>query len=227
MMTEWVESDGENYQVYSPISLVASAFAPLDDVRKTLTPQLSKNSHSKLFLVDLGAGKNRMGMSVLYQSFEYIGAPVPDVDDVSLLAGYFHAIGNLIDRNLLLAYHDRSDGGLFATLCEMAFAGRVGLDIDINDCDDPVQYFFNEELGAVLQIESENEGCLVETFRQFGIDLLVHLIGTVSDNDEVRISVNGEFLFSDARINLHRIWSELTNQMQSRRDSPNESAAGV
>ena len=222
MMTEWVESDGENYQVYSPVSLVASAFAPLHDVRKTLTPQLSKINHSKLFLVDLGAGKNRMGMSVLYQSFEYIGAAVPDVDDVSLLAGCFHAIGDLIDQNLLLAYHDRSDGGLLATLCEMAFAGRVGLDIDINDCDDPIQYFFNEELGVVLQIKSENESHLVETFRQYGVDSLVHLIGTVADDDNVRISVAGELIFSEARINLHRIWSELTNQMQSRRDNPDE-----
>ncbi len=222
MMTEWEESDGEHYQVYSPISLVASAFAPVDDVRKTLTPQLSKIDHSKLFLVDLGAGKNRMGMSVLHQSFEYIGEPVPDVDDISLLAGYFHAVGDLIDRNLLLAYHDRSDGGLLATLCEMAFAGRVGMDIEISHCDDPIQYFFNEELGAVLQIKSKNESCLVEIFRQYGIDSLVHLIGTISDDDEVRISVDGELIFSDARTNLHRIWSELTNQMQSRRDNPDE-----
>ena len=222
MMTEWVDSDGENHQVFSPISLVASAFAPLDDVRKSLTPQLKKVNHSKLFLVDLGAGKNRMGMSVLHQSYEYIGAPVPDVDDVSLLAGYFHAIGDLIDRNLLLAYHDRSDGGLLATLCEMAFAGRVGLDIDINGCNDPIQYFFNEELGAVLQIDSDYESHLVETFRQYGVESLVHLIGTISDEDDVRISINGELIYSDARINLHRIWSELTNQMQSRRDNPDE-----
>ena len=220
MSTEWVDKDGKNQRVYSPLSLVATAFCAVNDVRSTLTPQLCKDTNTQLVLVDLGCGQNRMGMSVLHQSHNFIGGKVPDVDDAVQLKNFFEALGELIKNEKILAYHDRSDGGLFATLCEMSFAGRTGLKIDITTNTDPISFFFNEELGAVIQIDSKEVDAVLAVFARFGLGSSVELIGTVTGRDEVQLSVAGRSVFASSRTQLHRLWSELTYKMQSLRDNP-------
>ena len=158
MRTTWQEN-GKDKEVVSPVSLIVSAFAHVHDVRKSLTPQLRTDcGETVLILLDLGAGKNRLGGSAFAQVTQQIGQVVPDLDDPSLLVAFFNAIQQLNEQGKLLAYHDRSDGGLFATLCEMAFAGRCGLNIDlstiqvVDTLDEKAQlllFLFAEELGGV------------------------------------------------------------------------------
>ena len=220
MSTDWVAGDGNRYRVFSPVSLVASAFAPLDDVRISKTPQLQPNDDTVLLLIDLGNGQNRMGMSVLHQTCQVVDGPVPDIDDVGALKGFFDAIGELIKEGQVLAYHDRSDGGLFATLCEMSFAGKVGLNIEIQQAVDPIAFFFNEELGAVIQVEKRHIAAVLDRFERFGLASAVVELGTASQGDEVHIEVSGERVFHSTRTRLHRLWSELTYKMQALRDNP-------
>ncbi len=222
MMTEWYSKEGNGYRVHSPVSLVATAFVPLDDVRMSLTPQLRNDLNTTLFLIDLGTGKNRMGMSALHQTFGHISWPVPDVDDIQVLKNFYNMVGELIENNLVIAYHDRSDGGLFTTLCEMAFAGRVGLDVHIKTEVDSVPFFFNEELGAVVQIENKKADRVGEVFAKYQMASLVQPIGTITESDEIRLTVGGEPVFTSSRTRLHRVWSELSYQMQSIRDNPED-----
>ena len=130
MQTRWTEA-GVSHAVVAPVSLVVSAFAPVDDVRRTLTPQLCADADTSLLLIDLGGGRNRLGASVLAQAFMRSGGRVPDLDEPARIAALFAGVQALRARDLLLACHDRSDGGLFVTLCEMAFAGKTGLDIKL------------------------------------------------------------------------------------------------
>ncbi len=222
MSTEWTLNDGQNYRVHAPVSLVATAFCSVEDVRNSLTPQLKRDFDTVLLLVDLGAGKNRMGMSVLHQTHNYIGGAVPDIDDVSILTKFFTSIGELIDTNKIISYHDRSDGGLFATLCEMAFAGRVGLDIRIEKSVVPVTFFFNEELGAVIQVERTQLDQVLKVFEQHGIGDLVWQLGRVTPHDKIKLSVNDLVEFESSRTALHLMWSKLTWKMQSIRDNPED-----
>ena len=152
MKTTWKEGVTDK-AVTAPLSLIVSAFAPCPDVRFTLTPQLATELDSALLLIDLGAGKNRMGGSALAQAFNQTGDIVPDVDDAEALKAFFNMVQRLNSDGLLLAYHDRSDGGLLATLCEMAFASHMGLDITLDKLgDNAISALFNEELGAVIQV---------------------------------------------------------------------------
>ncbi len=219
MSTEWTDDNGDSQRVHSPLSLVATAFSAVDDVRTSLTPQLRQAGNTQLVLVDLGCGQNRMGMSVLHQTHNVIDGAVPDVDDALKLKSFFDAIGELIRDEKILAYHDRSDGGLFATLCEMSFAGRTGLEIDISRPVDPISFFFNEELGAVIQVESQDIDAILEVFSRYGIGTSVELIGIVGAHDVVQLNVAGRAVFSASRTQLHHIWSELTFKMQSLRDN--------
>lgn len=219
MFTEWQESSSASYRVRSPVSLIASAFAPVDDVRSSLTPQLSSLSGSKLLLIDLGCHKNRMGMSALYQTHNHYAGKVPDINSATEFSAFFHAVGSLLDKGILLAYHDRSDGGVFATLCEMAFAGRVGMNIQIDGGTDPIPYLFNEELGAVIQVRIQDLPQIYEEFESFGLRDLISEIGTVTDRNEIRIYVGKDLVYTNSRTALHRIWSELTWKMQSIRDN--------
>ncbi|MFW5431745.1 MAG: phosphoribosylformylglycinamidine synthase [Methylophilaceae bacterium] len=219
MKTVW-EDGGEKKAVTSPISLVVTSFANTLDVRKTLTPQLRTDlGDTELLLIDLGKGKNRMGGSALAQVYGQIGDDAPDVDNPAQLKAFFEQIQAFNSADKLLAYHDRSDGGLFSTLTEMAFAGHCGLQVDINSLSgDFASALFNEELGAVIQVRSSD----VETvFAQLNKALAgcVHHIGQVTDTNEVTIK-KGDDSFSDSRVNLHRIWSETTYHMQSLRDNP-------
>ena len=154
MKTVWTDEDGRQREVTAPLSLIVSAFAPVTDVRKTLTPQLrTDRGETDLLFIGLSRGKQRLGGSALAQVYSQLGDECPDVDDPRVLKLFFHIIQALNELGLAYAYHDRSDGGLFTTLCEMAFASRTGLKVDLTELGrDPVAALFNEELGAVLQV---------------------------------------------------------------------------
>ncbi|MES2013949.1 MAG: phosphoribosylformylglycinamidine synthase [Pseudomonadota bacterium] len=220
MKTVW-NDDGANGQVISkavtsPISLVVTAFAATPDARKTLTPQLQTNVDSKLILIDLGAGKNRMGGSSLAQVYGAVGDVAPDVDDAAQLKHFFTTIQQLNKEGKLLAYHDRSDGGLFTTVLEMAFAGHCGLNVDISSLQgDVVSALYNEELGAVIQVRAKDAAEIAAQFNG-----LAHVVADVVAGNQIEIKQNGKLVFADTRINLHRMWSETTYQMQKLRDNP-------
>jgi phosphoribosylformylglycinamidine synthase len=220
MKTVW-EDAGSKKAVTAPISLVVTAFAPTQDARKTLTPQLRTDlGDTKLIVVDLGAGKNRMGGSALAQVYGAVGNAAPDVDDAASLKHFFTAIQTLNSEGKLLAYHDRSDGGLFATLAEMAFAGHCGLHVDVSSLPgDIAGILYNEELGAVLQVRSEDAEAVCASFNQ-AINDCAHIIGAPVSSDEIAIHYAGSVVFSESRITLHRLWSETTYQMQKLRDNP-------
>jgi phosphoribosylformylglycinamidine synthase len=221
MKTLWSE-DGKNKAVTSPISLVVTAFSATPDVRKTLTPQLktaldsAEYADTKLILIDLGAGKNRMGGSSLAQVYNAVGDVAPDVDDAQQLKHFFTNIQQLNLAGKLLAYHDRSDGGLFAAMVEMSFAGHCGLQVDLSSLSGAVvDVLYNEELGAVIQVKA---GQALEIVAQF--NGLAHVIADVVSGNQITISQHGLELFADTRVNLHRMWSETTYQMQKLRDNP-------
>jgi phosphoribosylformylglycinamidine synthase len=220
MKTVWNDDDLDK-TVTSPISLVVTAFANTLDARKTLTPQLRcDKGDTKLILIDLGNGKNRMGGSALAQVYKQLGDTTPDVDKPAQLKAFFAEIQRLNRDNKILAYHDRSDGGLFTTLCEMAFAGRCGFDVNIAESyGDAVKFLFNEELGAVIQMRSDD---IVEFLLRLDplLAACTHIIGNVTSENKLNITQNDEVIFSDTRVNLHRIWSETTYHMQSIRDNP-------
>ncbi len=228
MKTVWSDfssdSLGQEKSVTSPISLVVTAFANTLDARKTLTPQLHTEVESQLILIDLGNGKNRMGGSSLAQVYGQIGDSAPDVDNPNQLKIFFAEIQRLNYENKILAYHDRSDGGLFTTLVEMAFAGRCGLDIDLaelnltNTITNVASMLFNEELGAVIQLDERTADATYIALNKAG--LRAHKIGTVTNKNEINIGNNCKLVFADSRVNLHRIWSETTYHMQSLRDNP-------
>lgn len=215
MKTVW-NDDGKNKAVTSPISLVVTAFAATPDARKTLTPQLQTDVASKLILIDLGAGKNRMGGSSLAQVYGELGDIAPDVDDANQLKHFFATIQQLNKAGKILAYHDRSDGGLFTTLVEMAFAGHCGIDADVSSLQgDVISALYNEELGAVIQVAAAEAASIAAQFNG-----LAHVIGDVTAANQIEIRQNGKVVFSDTRVNLHRMWSETTYQMQKLRDNP-------
>ncbi len=220
MSTQWKDSSGHNCKVLSPVSLIVTAFSPINDVRKSLTPQLQRQADTKLLLIDLGNGKNRMGMSALRQCSNQVGDAVPDLHNLSEFSRFFEAVGELLHEELLLAYHDRSDGGLFAVLAEMAFAGRCGLSIQLPAGVRLIEFFFNEELGAVIQVGSDQIDRVIEVLQSFEIGHLVTALGSVELSNRVQISVGGERIYDQLRSELHRKWSELTWKMQSLRDNP-------
>ena len=224
MKTVWNDA-GQDKAVTSPISLVVTAFANTPDARKTLTPQLRTDlGDSSLILIDLGNGKNRMGGSSLAQVYGQLGDTAPDVDNPAQLKEFFAAIQRLNRDNKILAYHDRSDGGLFVTLAEMAFAGHCGVDVDLanlsltNKVHDVASMLFNEELGAVIQVNAADSEDIFTALNYAGLS--THKIGTVTNQNQINISNNCKPIFTDTRVNLHRLWSETTYHMQSLRDNP-------
>ncbi|MHB8453950.1 MAG: phosphoribosylformylglycinamidine synthase [Acidiferrobacterales bacterium] len=222
MKTVWRDADGTEHAVTAPLSLVISAFAPVMDVRKTLTPQLrTDRTETDLILIDLGKGRNRLGGSALAQVYKQTGNEAPDVDDPRVLKLFFAVIQALNELGFVLAYHDRSDGGLFATICEMAFAGRTGVSVDLSDLGrDPVAALFSEELGAVLQIPSERRGGIFGALKKAGLLRYTHHIGSITDDDRVSFLRNGSLVFGDSRVNLQRAWSETSYRIQRLRDNP-------
>jgi phosphoribosylformylglycinamidine synthase len=222
MKTVWQDADGEQRAVTAPLSLIVTAFAPVMDVRKTLTSQLRTNKgETDLILVDLGKGANRLGGSALAQVYGQIGDEAPDVDDPRVLRLFFHVIQALNELGFAYAYHDRSDGGLFATICEMAFAGHTGVRIDLSDLGiDPAAALFNEELGAVLQVPRARRDGIIGALKEAGLARHTHIIGTITDDDIVSFNHLGKEFFYDSRVNLQRAWSETSYHMQRLRDNP-------
>lgn len=219
MKTVW-QDNGENKAVTAPISLVISAFANTPDVRKTLTPQLRTDlGDSELILIDLGNGRNRMGGSALAQVYKQLGNAVPDVDQPAQLKAFFAAIQQLNNDGKLLAYHDRSDGGLYVTLAEMAFAGHCSFNADLSSLKgDTISILFNEELGAVIQVRAGDASTVTAQLEQ-ALGACVHRIGQVDAGHDIAIT-HGNMQYNASRIDLHRMWSETTYRMQSLRDNP-------
>jgi phosphoribosylformylglycinamidine synthase len=224
MKTTWDEA-GQKREVVSPLSLIVSAFAPCADARRVLTPQLRLDAGATvLVFVDLGRGRNRLGGSILAQVYGQIGDAAPDVDDAQALKRFFEAVQALNREGLLLAYHDRSDGGLFATLCEMAFAAHCGVTVDIDalcaggDAESALAALFAEELGAVLQVRALDSDAVLGRFRAQGVQ--AQAAGGTNDQDEIRFVRKAQPLFAAPRIELQRAWSETTWRMQSLRDNP-------
>ncbi len=221
MKTLWREQ-GEERSVTAPLSLIVTAFAPVSDVRLASTPQLRRDAgDTDLVLIDLGKGRNRLGGSALAQVHGELGQEGPDLDDPGALRAFFDAIQDLRRGGYLLAYHDRSDGGLFATLCEMAFAAHCGLDLSLDDLGpDPVAALFAEELGAVIQVRHADTDTVLQTLREYGLGRQAHVIGTLADDDRLRFHFGGRVWLEEARVAWQRLWMETSYRMQALRDNP-------
>lgn len=247
MRTQW--RDGEQpKEVVSPVSLIVSAFAPLDDVRRHLTPQLRNAADAgdtTLIAVDLGRGRNRLGGSILAQVTQQIGDSVPDVDDPEDLKRFFTAIQQLNTAGHLLAYHDRSDGGLFATVCEMAFAGHVGVSLNVDmltldaghesdygDAKDwarqtagrrddmTLRALFAEELGAVIQVRAAERDAVLQLLREHGLSPCSHVIGKLNGTDTIDVYRDAKKIFSAPRAELQRVWHDVSWRIARLRDNP-------
>lgn len=244
MQTSWTQGD-EKRQVISPVSLIVTAFAPVQDVRQTLTPQLRTNvGPTSLILIDLGGGKKRMGGSILTQVCNQVGEQTPDADDAEVLRTFFVTIRALAESGVLLAYHDRSDGGLLATVCEMAFAGHTGVSLNIDmltidtNAEDwdayniraaqvdvqrkelTIKALFNEELGAVIQVPSAERDAVMQVLRAAGLSVHSHVIGSLNPSDEIEIFRDGKKIWGKPRPELAKLWSDVSYRIAALRDNP-------
>ncbi|OAM36519.1 phosphoribosylformylglycinamidine synthase [Eikenella halliae] len=240
MKTVW-QDGAEKKSVVSPLSLIATAFAPVQDVRKTVTPDIKPVADSVLLLVDLGRGKARMGGSALTQVYGELGGEAPDIE-AGYLKKFYNVIQQLVQEGKLLAYHDRSDGGLFATLAEMAFAGRSGLEANIDEYAQvlfkewerklpnaiveevlPLAHLtalFNEELGAVLQVRKQDFADVMAAFDKQGLGSAVYCIGQAHCGSNFTLVNDGETLFDQPLVDLQRAWQSTSHQIQRLRDNP-------
>ncbi|GGE76194.1 phosphoribosylformylglycinamidine synthase [Massilia psychrophila] len=245
MRTTWNDGDAAK-AVMSPVSLIVSAFAPVVDVRRTLTPQLRTDAgDTVLILVDLGRGKNRLGASALAQVTQQLGNDTPDVDSADDLKAFFAAIQQLNKQAMVLAYHDRSDGGLYATLCEMAFAGRCGLSVNLDilamesehaaDWGDAKNWagqvaerrneltlraLFAEELGAVIQVRAADKTAAMNVLRHYQLGACSHIIGKPNERGVIEFTRDAKIIYSEKRASLHRLWSETSWRIARLRDNP-------
>ncbi|OZI19287.1 phosphoribosylformylglycinamidine synthase [Bordetella genomosp. 9] len=244
MRTSWSQ-DGEQRQVVSPVSLIVTAFAPVEDARASLTPRLRTDAgDTVLIMIDLGRGLHRMGGSILAQVYNQVGTEAPDIDVPQDLRAFFITIRTLAEAGTLLAYHDRSDGGLFATICEMAFAGHTGVSVnldmltfDANSADwgdykiRPEQVavqreeltlkaLFSEEAGAVIQVPASQRDAVMQVLRGAGLSRFAHVIGGLNNSDEVEFYRDGRKIWGQPRAELGRAWSETSYRIMARRDNP-------
>jgi phosphoribosylformylglycinamidine synthase len=221
MQTVWQEG-GASRTMTAPLSLIVSAFAPVVDARRTLTPELRLDAgETMLLLIDLGRGRNRLGASILSQVYAQLGDAGPDMDDPETFKAFFAAVQELNRDDLLLAYHDRSDGGLFVALCEMAFAARCGLDIELQSLPAaPLEALFNEELGAVVQIHSADEARVRDRLAVAGLADCTHAVAMPRADGKIVLRRKGEALYSSTRVRLQRVWAETSYRMQALRDNP-------
>jgi phosphoribosylformylglycinamidine synthase len=232
MRTSWKDSGGKEHKQVSPLSLMVTAFSSVVDVRKTATPDL-KSTDSALLLLDLGAGKNRLGGSTLAQVYNQIGNATPDLDDPEKFLGFFNAVQELLASELILSYHDRSDGGLLATLAEMAIAGRKGMNVVLDKVANvasslatasstqaALPALFAEELGAVIEIDKTKLAEVMTVLAKHGVSNISHLVGNTTAEPTLNITLNGQSIYSEAITTLNRAWSELSYHMQTKRDNP-------
>ncbi|TMO66479.1 phosphoribosylformylglycinamidine synthase [Pseudoalteromonas aurantia] len=221
MKTKWDEN-GEEKSVTSPLSLIITAFGRVEDIRKTVTPQLrTDKGETSLILLDLGAGQNRMGASSLAQVYKQLGDKTPDVDSPELLKGFYNAMQALVADEKLLAYHDRSDGGLFTTVTEMAFAGHTGVTVNLDSLvGSDIEALYNEELGGVIQVRNSDLSAVHGVLAAHGLTAISHEIGALNSEDTVVFNRAGKAVLSNTRTELRTIWAETTYQMQALRDNP-------
>ncbi|PCH60469.1 MAG: phosphoribosylformylglycinamidine synthase, partial [SAR86 cluster bacterium] len=223
MRTVWKDSDNNESSNTSPLSLIITAFAVVSDIRATLTPQLrSDKGASSLFLVDLGKGNNRMGGSAFNQVNRRLGNTPPDVDSADDLRHFFELIQALNTQDLLLAYHDRSDGGLFTTVAEMAMAGRCGIDLQLQDLmqnSNAINVLFNEELGAVIQVLDSDVAKLKKLAKDYALGDCVHLIGGLNKNSTISINDKELNLWSQPLVDVQRRWARTSYEIQTLRDN--------
>ncbi|MBM3395266.1 MAG: phosphoribosylformylglycinamidine synthase, partial [Betaproteobacteria bacterium] len=236
MRTAWDEESAESAgdessaaasvrkEVTAPLSLAVSAFAPSLDGRKALTPQLhALQEDTSLLLIDLGRGKARLGGSTLAQVYGQLGGTCPDVEGVGSLKAFFDTIQVLSERGDLLAYHDRADGGLIVTLCEMMFASHVGITVDLTplgSARSPLELLFNEELGAVIQVRDRRLDAVRREFDKAGLGACVNAVAEINTSGELIVERNDDQLYRESGIALLRMWSETTYHLQRLRDHP-------
>lgn len=220
MRTTWQE--GEVHKaVTAPLSLIVSAFAPVTDVRKAVTPQLASDSDTLLVLIDLGRGRNRLGGSALAQVAGQLGDSAPDADSTADLRALFELVQGLLASGQLLACHDRSDGGLLVTLLEMAFAGHCGLQLDLSGCPgDDLGILFCEEIGVVLQISSADLADLEQLAEAGGLTDCLHVLGAPAPGDQILVERQGRMLLRESRAQLQRLWARTSFELQALRDDP-------
>ena len=217
MSTRWRDGD-EDKEVTSPLSLIVTAAARISDVRKSVTPQLQNSLEpTVLLLVDISSGQQRLGGSALAQVYNQLGSEVVDADSANALAGFFAATQSLLQQQKILAYHDRSDGGLMVTVLEMAFAGKLGIDLDFAGSS-VLSWAFNEELGAVLQVKESDLELIIEAYHAQGISS-VSVIGKPNAVNQVRVTSGSDLLLDKPLCELHGIWHETSYAIQSRRDN--------
>jgi phosphoribosylformylglycinamidine synthase len=226
MRTTWKDDQG-NKAVTTPMSLVISAFTPVVDVRKTVTPQLRSDvGFTELLLIDLGNGKNRLGASCLAQVYNQLGSEVADLDNPAQLRAFFDVMQQLLEQEKILACHDRSDGGLYVTLAEMAFAGRTGVTIDLSLLfsgalgSDALSLLFSEELGVVLQVRKADKESVIAHFDNAGLAAIVHSIGTLNHTQQLVFSYQGKVVLQQDLLTVQQLWSETSHRIQSLRDNP-------
>ena len=225
MKTVW-QDGADKKSVVSPLSLIISAFAPVQDVRKTVTPELKNVEDSVLLFIDLGFGKARMGGSAFGQVYNNMTGDAPDLDDTGRLKDFYGVIQQLVAKDKLLAYHDRSDGGLFAALVEMAFAGRIGVNVDLTSLvasqadvnEASIRALFNEELGAVIQIAKQDVAAVEALFKE--ADLALHTIATIGTDEKIVIRNQAGIVLEQNRADLQRAWQETSHAIQRLRDNP-------
>ena len=215
MQTRWTE-EGKDKSVASPLSVIISAFSPVSDIRRTLTPELDTETDSVLILIDLG--QQRLGASILAQCYRSLGNDAPDLVSAVALKTFFTLMQTDGFRTCLKAYHDRSDGGVLISLLEMAFAARTGLDIQLPSGVDALAYLFNEELGAVIQVALSDRSPIMERLDAAG--LTATIIARVNDSHTVTITQDEQLIFTDTRGNLQSRWAEVSYKMQRLRDNP-------
>jgi phosphoribosylformylglycinamidine synthase len=220
MKTVW-QDNGQAHSVTAPLSLIISAFARVQDVRNTMTPELHRSEDfTALLLIDLGRGQNRLGGSCLAQVYKALGETPPDLDEPQLLIDFFNAIQSLNTQGMVLAYHDRSDGGALITLLEMAFAAHCGLDIDAGQFGtDMLPALFNEELGAVIQVREQELDKVMQILEQHQLATHTRQLARLNDQDTIRVLNGGKTVFEAARVELQRIWWQTSFEMQSLRDN--------
>lgn len=219
MKTVWKEQDLEK-EVVSPVSLIVSAFAPIEDARNVCSPELRLEEETLLCLVDIGQGRMRMGGSALFQTWQRIGERPPNLDDPEWLVSSLSFIQELHQQNKILAYHDRSDGGVLTTLLEMAFSSRCGLNIYLPENQSPIPYLFNEELGIVFQIKASDRAEIQACFKQYGDPCSLHIIGNIRTDEQICIHQDQRIVYQSTRPELQKLWAETSYRMQTLRDNP-------
>lgn len=219
MKASWVEG-GQEKTVMSPLSLVITAAAPVTDIRRVLTPLCGTSEPSRLLLIDLGDGCNALGGSVLAQTYGELGNDTPDIDSL-LLKQFFDLIQLLNEAGLIRAYHDRSDGGLLVTICEMMFASHCGITLNLSSLQgDTLRVLFTEELGAVIQVAASDLATVMEHCELMGLADNIYHIGEVNSDDSLYITRGSDTLFKSSRVTLEQYWSATSYQMQRLRDDP-------